>query len=478
MSENTPNTSGQEGATPEPEKLSLQEQIGLSAKTPIGLFGIGLTTACIVLTLLGVIGHMTGMISNPYTAIVTFLVFPGGAILGLLLIPVSGYLRRKSWFGGNINRSHVVIDFNKKSHRKTILIFLVLSVVNVVVFSLVMYEAYHFAESDYFCGAICHKTMAPEYTAYQRSPHAKVGCVSCHIGSGVEWMVKAKLSGLRQLKGMMVGDYNRPIPTPVENLRPAHDTCGSCHWAEKFHDKKTKQFVSYKNDAQEKPQVQNIALHLGGKNPKNDTFEGIHRHADKNLKIDYEVLDEKRTSIGQVKVTRANGETEIYAGDKSAKDAHTEWRTMDCIDCHNRPTHQYDDLEQKVDFGLGSKKIDPTIAGIREDSLTVLKKEYSSREVAKKEIGEGLLSLMTKRHGAEFVKKNQKTLASSGAFLVEAYLGNIWPEMKITWGTYKSHLGHQNEGEGYGCFRCHDEEHKTKDGKTISQSCDLCHDEP
>ncbi|MDK9706774.1 MAG: NapC/NirT family cytochrome c [Desulforhopalus sp.] len=477
MAENTPETSGQQenGA----EKLSLQEQIGLSAKTPLGLCGIGLTTACIVLTLLGVIAHMSGMVSNPYTAIVTFLVFPAGIICGLLLIPLSGYFRRKKWFGGNINKGHVVIDFNKKNHRKTMVLLLVLSIVNVVVFSLLMYEAYHFAESDYFCGAICHTVMMPEYTAYQRSPHSKVGCVSCHIGSGAEWFVKAKISGLRQVKGVITGDYSRPIATPVHNMRPAHDTCGSCHNAATFHDKTTKQFVSFKNDSQEKPQVQDIALHLGGKNPATGTFEGIHWHADKNLKIEYQVLDEKRTSVGDIKVSRADGTTETYIADgKSAEAGKAHWRTMDCIDCHNRPTHIYDDPQERVDFGLKSKKIDPTIAGIREDSLEALKKEYKSRDEAKKQIGETLMALQTKRHGAEVVTKNQKALAAASAFLVETYLGNIWPDMKITWGAYKSHLGHQDEGEGFGCFRCHDDEHQTKDGKAISQSCDLCHDEP
>jgi cytochrome c2 len=26
-----------------------------------------------------------------------------------------------------------------------------------------------------------------------------------------------------------------------------------------------------------------------------------------------------------------------------------------------------------------------------------------------------------------------------------------------------------------GCFRCHDEQHTAKDGKTISQECTTCH---
>lgn len=454
-----------------------QEKVGLSFRTPIGLFGIGLTTICFTMTLLGLLGHITGLIENPYAAIVTFLVFPTGAVLGLLLIPVSWYFRRKKWFKDNLNRPNVIIDFGRQSHRRTVFLFLVFSIVNLAIFSLVVYEAYHFTESDFFCGAICHTVMEPEYAAYQRSPHAKVRCVSCHIGTGAEWYVKAKLSGLRQVKAVIDGSYSTPIPAPVEHLRPAQDTCEECHWPEKFHGKKIKQFISYSNDALEDPEIQEIALHIGGRNPVTDAFEGIHWHVSNNVKVEYESLDDKRTTIGRIKVTKPSGVTEEYTID--GEEGQTgKWRTMDCVDCHNRPTHVYDDLEKKVDFGLYSKRIDPTIEGIREDSLAVLEKEYSNRKEAKEQIVENLLALQAERHDPDFVAENEAAIISSGAYLLSIYLANVWPEMKVGWGTYKEHNGHQYEDEGYGCFRCHDDEHQTEFGKTISQSCDLCHDEP
>lgn len=456
-----------------------QEKVGLSAKTPIGLFGIALTTVCFTLTVLGLLGHITGLIENPYAAIVTFVVFPSGACLGLFLIPISSYLRRKKWFKDNINKGNVIIDFGKKSHRRTAVLFLVLSVVNLAVFSLVIYEAYHFTESDFFCGAICHTVMDPEYTAYQRSPHAKVGCVSCHIGTGAEWYVKAKFSGLRQVKAVLDGSYSTPIPAPVEHLRPAQDTCEECHWPDKFHGKKVKTFVSYTNDDQESPEVQDIALHIGGRNPLTDTFEGIHWHVSNNVKVQYESLDDKRTLIGKIKVTKPSGVTEEYTIDGAeAESGAGKWRTMDCVDCHNRPTHVYDDLEDRIDLGLYSKRIDASIPGIREDSLTVLQKEYKSREEAKEQIVESLLALQAQRHSSDFVAENEQTLIKSGAYLLDAYLENVWPKMEVTWGTYKGHNGHQDEEDGFGCFRCHDDEHQTEFGKTISQSCDICHDEP
>jgi hypothetical protein len=479
MAEKQPEKPGVQEQLVHPDHYTWQEKAGLSVKTPIGMFGIGLTTVCLTMTVLGLLGHITGLIENPYAAIVTFLVFPAGAILGLILIPASWYFRQKKWFKNSINKGNVIIDFSKKSHRRTVVLILVLTVVNLTVFSLVLYEAYHFTESDYFCGAICHTVMAPEYTAYQRSAHARVGCVSCHIGSGAEWYVKAKLSGLRQVKAVIEGNYHTPIPVPVKDLRPAQDTCEECHWPEKFQGKQVKTFISYTNDDQKKPDIEEIALHIGGRNPLTDTFEGIHWHVSNHVKIEYQSLNEKRTSIGTIKVTKPTGVTEEFnLPGETAKGGKSYWRTMDCIDCHNRPTHVFDRLEPKVDIGLYSKKIDPDIPGIREDSLTVLQKPFASRDEAREQVVSSLLALQAERNGKDFVAAHEKSLIASGAYLLDAYLNNVWPKMKVTWGTYKTHIGHQDADEGYGCWRCHDDDHQTKFGKTMSQDCDLCHDEP
>lgn len=474
----------------EPEVLPVEEDkeagawqrlLGCTWKTPLGFFGVALTTVSITLIVLGLIGHLSGLIANHYFAIFTFLFLPAMMMFGLCLIPLSCYLRRKNWFKNSlINAENLKIDLGDKHHRKGIFLFLVLSVINVTILILVVYEGYHFTDSSYFCGVVCHQVMDPEYTAYQRSPHAKVSCVSCHIGPGAGWYVQAKLSGLRQVKAVIDGDFSRPIPAPVEHLRPARDTCETCHWPEKFQGKRVKEFVSFTNDNQTEPTVQEISLHIGGRNPVTDDFEGIHWHVSRDIKIEYQALDEKRTKIGKVKVTRPGGVTEEFSlKDEPAEEGGAQqWRTMDCIDCHNRPTHIYDDLERIVDFGLSSKKLNPGIEGIREDSITVLKLEYTSRDEATEKIVQDLLERVAKRHGNDFVAKHEKEIVASGSFLLEAYLNNVWPAMKVTWGTYRQHLGHQNADEGYGCFRCHDDEHKTKFGKVIRQDCNMCHDEP
>lgn len=78
-----------------------------------------------------------------------------------------------------------------------------------------------------FCGQTCHTVMAPEFSAYQGSPHSRVECVECHIGPGAGWFVRSKLSGLRQVFAVTFKTYSRPIPSPVKYLRPARKPANS-----------------------------------------------------------------------------------------------------------------------------------------------------------------------------------------------------------------------------------------------------------
>lgn len=458
-------------------------------RTPLGLIGVATTTISIVLMMIGLALDMLGLVDNPYFAALCYMILPGFMIIGLLVIPLACYIHSRHWMsdslGAELTDKALCIDLNNAKHRKYMIGFLALSVINVSILTVIGYEGYHFTDSPYFCGKLCHQVMEPEYTAYLRSAHAKIRCVECHIGPGVSWFVKAKISGLRQVAAVMTGDFSRPIPSPVEHLRPARDTCEGCHWPEKFHGKRVKTFYSFSNDDQENPETQEISLHIGGRNPNTDAFEGIHWHVSKDVKVEFMPLNRERTSIGTVKVTLADGVTEEFNIDSAGEEPEgavagekLEWRTMECVDCHNRPTHINDRLVERVDFGLLSGKIHSGLPGIREDSITVLEKEYISRDEADELLIKTLTELQADRHGAAYVEENEELIVKAGQFLLETYMNNIWPSMKITWGTYKQHIGHRDADEGYGCFRCHDDEHKTKFGKTIPQDCDMCHDEP
>ena len=323
-------------------------------RSPLGLMGVTLTTVSITLMVVGLIFDMLGLIANPYANIFTYMILPGGMVTGLLLIPIAGFLRRRQWHQFGIPREHLHINLSDHKHRKFLIAFISLTVVNVSVLGLIGYEGYHFTDSPYFCGVVCHQVMAPEYTAYQRSPHAKVACVECHIGPGAQWFVRAKISGLRQVAAVVTDSYSKPIPAPVEHLRPARDTCEHCHWPDKFHGKKIKIFKHFSNDNQQEPEINEIALHIGGRNPETSKFEGIHWHVSEDVEVQYLAADVQRTQIAKVRVKRPDGSTDevVNADITMAEGAPEEWRVRDCIDCHNRPTHIYDLPEDVVDFGM------------------------------------------------------------------------------------------------------------------------------
>jgi len=456
-------------------------------RSPLGVFGVILTTVSITLMVAGVILNILGFVQNTYANLFTFLVLPGGMITGLAIIPVAAWLRRRQWKKFGISREHLHINLSDSRHRKGVIVFTILTVVNLTVLGVIAYEGYHFTESPEFCGKVCHQVMEPEFVAYSRSAHSKVVCVECHIGSGAEWFVRSKISGLRQVVAVFANSYSRPIPSPVEHLRPSRDTCEECHWPEKFHGKKVKEIKHYSDDNQTTPSMTSIALHIGGRNPETNAFEGIHWHVSSGIEIKYLPADDKRTQIAKVAVKRDDGSSDefVKADLTVPADKADQWRLMDCTDCHSRPTHVYDMPEEVVDFGLASKKLNNAIPGLRADSFKALTAEYKSRDEAKTAIPAALIALQTARN-AKLAEKHKADLEKAGAYLVQGYLNNIWPNMKVTWGTYQSHIGHRSSDFGgyqyadtkYGCFRCHDEEHSNKEGKTISQDCSLCHDEP
>ncbi len=445
-------------------------------QTPLGVFGIFLTTISVCLMIIGFFIDLFNIINNPFVGVLTYMILPFCMIAGLALIPLAVYLRNRKLKNEPVIEKSP-LNLKDRKDRRFVTVFVMLTVINVAVLIIAGYEGYRFTDSNYFCALLCHKVMEPEHSSYQRSPHSRISCVECHIGRGEEWFVQAKLSGIPMVFSTLMNKYSKPIPTPVTDLRPAQETCEKCHWPDKFHGKAVKEFYHFTNDNQENPEVQEILLHIGGRNPNSGEFEGIHWHVSQDVKIRYLAADRKLTRIASVRVERSDGSKEEFKreGFSHEEDYELQWRIMDCLDCHNRPTHVFQMPKDIVDFGLLSRKLNPEVPGIYEDSLIALQRKYDSRTEAAKRIPDHFFALQGLRGETQKFKKDIKVAAG---YLVEAYLNNIWPEMNIWWGTYKGHLGHQYAEEGYGCFRCHDDKHRSKNGQTISKDCGLCHDRP
>jgi hypothetical protein len=444
-----------------------------ASKTSI--LGAILVTVSSILIIIAVVQDNLGLVSSPYHGILAYLIFPGIFVLGLVMIPLGiYYARRKARRLGQPVQS-LVIDLNRPEHRRRIAFVLAMTFINSVILSVVSYEGYQYTDSTEFCGKVCHTVMQPEFVAYQRSPHARVGCVECHIGGGASWYVKSKLSGLRQVWAVMTHSFSRPIPTPVQDLRPARDTCEECHWPQMFHGQKVAVRRSLEGGATpDDPLVTVLLLNIGGYSAKSRRYEGIHWHVSGDARVEYLAADAKRTQIPRVRTIRSDGTRVEYAvAGAPPAPPNAEWRTLDCIDCHNRPTHIFENPQRAVDAALIDGRMDASLPGIREAALKAVTADYPSTEAARAGIEKSLRdTYRVADAGGGSAPAAAVRKAAEAAFQI--YRVNVFPEMKVSFGLHKSHLGHQEEG--YGCFRCHDDSHTAADGKTIFQDCDQCHE--
>jgi len=442
----------------------------------LSLIGVVLTTSGAI-TLIGfwVYDFMLPGPPHPYVGILLFLILPAVFALGLLLIPIGIlFRRRKLLVAGELPTVYPAIDLTLPMVRHGMLFVAVATVLNVLIFGFASYRGVAYMDTTTFCGLTCHTVMAPEYSAYQNSPHSRVECVQCHIGPGAGWFVRSKLSGLRQVIAVTFKTYSRPIPSPVKYLRPARETCEQCHWPQRFTGDKFITKTNYKDDEKNTPLTTLLVLKVGGR-----TWEGsvgIHgRHLDTGSRIHYISIDEQRQVIPVVYYTDDKGKTvEFVSSDiKFTKEqlAKGEKRAMDCIDCHNRPTHAFELPENAVDLRISQGLISPNLPFIRKKAVELLKADYPDRDTAKTRIVEGITGYY--RTTYPDIYNTKRALVEQAADNTAAiYLRNVFPDMKVNWGVHPNNIGHNDFP---GCFRCHDGSHTSADGQTISNDCTACH---
>src|SRR6266567_960811 len=290
------------------------------------------------------------------------MLMPGVMMFGMALVPV-GIAVKRARLRKKIDLPRFPrLDFNNPSQRSTFAFFLSFVVIFMVASAIGSYRAYEFTDSTQFCGKLCHVVMHPEYTAHQASPHARVGCVDCHVGTGAGWYVRSKMSGIRQVFKTALGTFPRPIGSPVENLRPAPETCEQCHWPRKFWGAQLKVINHFGYDEKSTPRQLRLLIKTGGGDPNEGQASGIHWHMNISNTINY-ASDAKRQVIPYVKIQDGKGNvTEYYAANADqAQIAKMTTKKMDCVDCHNRPTHIYLPPDRSVDQSLAAHRIDPSL---------------------------------------------------------------------------------------------------------------------
>src|SRR5271169_1516164 len=446
------------------------------SQNTLSLIGVVLTTSSAI-TLIGfwMYDFLLPGPSHPYVGILLFLILPALFFLGLVLIPIGILLHRRTLrAAGELPETFPAVDLQLPRVRNTLLFISLATLLNILIFTFASYQGVSYMDSTAFCGQTCHTVMDPEFTAYQNSPHARVECVDCHIGPGAGWFVRSKLSGLRQVFAVTFHTYSRPVPSPVKYLRPARETCEQCHWPQRFTGDKFLVNKSYKDDEKNTLQTDVLLLKVGGRTWQGSV--GIHgRHLADNARIRYISTDAERQTIPAVYYTDDKGKTtEFISSDaKPTKEQldKGEHRVMDCVDCHNRPTHAFDLPENAVDKAMSSGRISPDLPFIRKKAVEVLKVNYPARDMAKERITDELNKFY--RTNYPQIYETRRTLVQQAGDEVAAiYLRNIFPEMRVTWGTHPNNLGHNDSP---GCFRCHDGSHSSADGQTITNDCSACH---
>lgn len=416
---------------------------------------------------------------SSYLGIFIYIVLPVFLVMGLLLIPLGMVIsrrKRRKTLPPEEAAAWPRIDFNNPAVRNATLIFGVGTTVFIILSAIGSYEAFHYTESVEFCGKLCHKVMEPEYVAYHQSSHERVKCVECHVGTGASWYVKSKLSGLYQVYSVTFNKYPRPIPTPIHNLRPARETCEQCHWTEKFYDRKMKMKRSYLADGETTEWDINLLMKTSATYSALGLQEGIHWHINPDVKIEYRADPANRGNIPWVRYTnRKTGESHIYQDPANPVAAgefeKMELRTMDCMDCHNRPSHNYQPPQNFIDDAITAGTISRTLPDIKVVAMEALGEDYPSKDSAFAAIA----AKVNEYYGImyeELLKTNKKEIDQAIAAIQSGYARNIFPEMKVKWSEYPQHLGHL---ETNGCYRCHNDRHQSDNGRTISRDCKLCH---
>ncbi len=447
------------------------------ARSKVSLFGTTMTTAAFPILFIGILLELFGIIHNQYFGFVLYMFVAPAFILGLVLIFLGLFFFKGTEDVGLFTHEYLSeklsVPENFIKVRKLIFLGTSLTFVNVFVIILLAYTGYHYTESNAFCGQLCHTVMEPEYATYSNSPHSRVKCVECHIGSGAQWFVKSKLSGTRQLVAVVAKSYATPIETPVHGLRPARDTCEECHRPELFHGDKL--YIKDKILSDEKnTHVQTVLLlKVGSGGYKGSEAHGIHWHVAEDNKITYRHKDWEREDIFEVTLTKLDGTKVVFnkGEEATATNGEVYEREMDCVDCHNRPTHIYKTPDEALDEKIILGAISSELPFIKKIGYELITREYPSHEVAKNQIATELRAWYRLKY-SEIVNNNMPMLNKAIEGVQAAYLENVWPSMKIKWNTYRSLRGHQNNS---GCFRCHDDEHETSSGETISMDCEACH---
>jgi len=441
----------------------------------IGLTGVVLTTTAVVLFVVFELGGLIGLFRNAYAGLITYLAFPVIFVIGLILIPI-GWRKRKRDTGKSAKElleerfpdTQVRPGFFGSHVFRTIVI---LTLGNIVIIGLASSRMLSFMDEPNFCGTACHSVMNPEWVTYQASPHARVKCVECHVGEGIGALIDSKINGTWQMISVTFDLLERPIPTPVHQLRPARETCEKCHWPDKFYGNRLQTLVRYERDSASTPKYTSLNMKIDA--GTGGLREGIHWHIAEDNTVRYASVEDERKQMIWVEAEQDDGSFRRFVNrDLVGEEEHEYVREVDCIDCHNRATHIYEDPSKALDERIDKGVLPRSLPYLKREALAAVTTNWSDSAAAMDGIRNHIEGFYRRRF-PEVLTANMTVVDSVVTVLRSVYNRNIHHEMNIDWNAYPSLIGHRDQTQG--CFRCHNPSLVDSSGAAIRSDCTLCH---
>jgi hypothetical protein len=409
--------------------------------------------------------NIRGQVGNPYIGLLIFIAIPMVFFLGLVLIPIGIALGKR-----RIAERLLEVD-RRAAWQRAGMFFAIMTVANIIIGSQLTYRSVEHMETNQFCGQSCH-IMKPEFTAHLVPPHQEVDCASCHIAPGATGWLKAKMNGTRQLMEVAFNTFPRPLESGLESHRlvSSADTCERCHARESAIGARLRILSKFNGDEANTRTETVLVMQVGG-----GRFGGVHgAHLRPGVHIRYAAADKKRQTIPWIEYQNTeSGVMRTYLASGATADSVRSLPTfeMQCVDCHNRTGHAFELAESAVDRAMVAGEIPANLAFVKKTAVELLKSGYTSEADAAQKIPAGLSKYYQAKY-PEIASKRATDIRAAGEALRAIYSHNVFPDLKVTWGTYPNNLGHTDAA---GCFRCHDEGHSTSDKKTITQDCNVCH---
>ncbi len=440
-----------------------------------GRLGVIVTTSSFVCMVAIELARLLGLVTSSYAGLISYMLFPALFVIGLFMIPVGWRQLKKS--SRKSTAELLETQFGKDDSRgdfsgaRLFRMISILTIVNIVFLAIVGSRMLAFMDTAEFCGTACHSVMNPEWVTYRQSPHSRVACVECHVGEGAGSLIDSKLNGMWQMVSVTFDLLERPIPTPVHQLRPARETCEKCHWPEKFYGNRIKRIVRYDTDEASTPKYTTLSLKVDIGDQANQ--HGIHWHVAEENEVRYSSLDDERESMVWVELKQSDGSIKRYTNREliDSGSEREEIRQLDCVDCHNRATHIYEIALHAIDKRIQLGQMERSLPFLKREAVGAITANYPSKEAAMDGIANHMHGFY-RRNFPDIANNKMALINSTVAVLQQIHSRNIHPEMNITWDTYPNHIGHANNK---GCFRCHNSNLVDQEGKSITYDCSYCH---